>query len=85
MRVLMAAVLVAPLLGACAGMNEKIDASRQDRCQRADWKLVGQRDGVEGATTQAERYQHICGDMFQPGPYREGLQKGAARRPRPPV
>jgi hypothetical protein len=46
---------------------------------------VGERDGVAGAVMQAERYAEICGDMFQPGPYKEGLQKGLARRPRPPV
>jgi len=75
----------AVLVTGCEAMGEKIDASRQDRCARADWAQVGERDGVEGANMMAERYQHICGDMFQPGPYREGLQKGAARRPRPPV
>ena len=69
----------------CESMGNKIDASRQDRCQRADWAQIGERDGVEGANTMAERYAHICGDLFQPGPYKEGLQKGAARRPRPPV
>ncbi|HXU41359.1 MAG TPA: hypothetical protein VN675_03480 [Burkholderiales bacterium] len=75
----------AVLVAGCEAMGEKIDASRQDRCQRAEWAKVGERDGLEGATTMADRYQHICGDMFQPGPYREGLQKGTARRPRPPV
>jgi hypothetical protein len=40
---------------------------------------------VEGVTTQAERYQMICGELFQPGPYYDGLQQGLARRPRPPV
>ena len=73
------------LLAGCESMQEKVAASRQDRCERADWILVGERDGVEGVTTQAERYQYICGDLFQPGPYKEGLQKGLARRPRPPV
>lgn len=71
-------------LAGCEAMGNKVDASRQDRCQRADWAQVGERDGVEGAS-MGERYAHICGDMFQPGPYREGLQKGMARRPRPPV
>ena len=66
-------------------MSNKIDASCQDRCQRADWAQVGERDGVEGAMTMGDRYSHICGDMFQPGPYQEGLKKGQARRPRPPV
>jgi hypothetical protein len=73
------------LVSGCESWNQKVDASRQDRCQRADWALVGERDGVEGATTMADRYAHICGDMFQPGPYKEGLGKGMARRPRPPV
>ena len=73
------------LVSGCAGLNEKIDASRQDRCERADWLLVGQRDGVEGVTTQAERYQYICGELFKPEPYREGLRDGLSRRPRPPV
>jgi hypothetical protein len=75
----------AVLATGCESFNTKLDASRQDRCQRADWAQVGERDGVEGATTMADRYQHICGDMFQPDPYKEGLQKGVARRPRPPV
>jgi len=40
---------------------------------------------VEGIANQAERYQMICGELFQPAPYKEGLQQGLARRPRPPV
>ena len=85
MRILTATVLCAALGAGCTAMEEKVAASRQDRCQRADWVLVGERDGVEGVMNAAERYQYICGDMFQPGPYKEGLQKGQARRPRPPV
>ncbi|HEX6530629.1 MAG TPA: hypothetical protein VF004_12495 [Burkholderiales bacterium] len=73
------------LLAGCAGMQEKIDASRADRCARADWKDVGLRDGVEGVSTMAGRYEHFCGVMFKPGPYKEGVQEGLARRPRPPV
>jgi len=73
------------LLSACESMSEKLAASRQDRCARADWKDVGLRDGIEGASTMAQRYEHFCGEMFQPGPYKEGLQEGLARRPRPPV
>ena len=75
----------AVLMAGCESMGEKIDASRQERCQKADWAMVGERDGVEGATGMAERYAHICADLFQPGPYQEGLKKGQARRPRPPV
>ena len=82
---LVLAIVGCALVSGCESFNQKVDASRQDRCQRADWALVGERDGVEGATTMADRYQHICGDMFQPEPYKEGLQKGVARRPRPPV
>lgn len=84
MRLLTAAVC-AVLATGCESFGERVDASRQDRCQRADWALVGERDGVQGASGMAERYAHICGDLFQPGPYQQGLQKGAARRPRPPV
>jgi hypothetical protein len=82
---LLAVAACATLVSGCAGLDAKIDASRQDRCQRADWAQVGERDGVEGVTTQAARYAEICGELFQAGPYREGLQKGLARRPRPPV
>ena len=85
MRLLLAALAGCALVSGCESFNTKLDASRQDRCQRAEWGKVGERDGTEGATTMAERYAHICGDMFQPGPYKEGLQKGMARRPRPPV
>ena len=85
MKTAIALAALATLLSACADMKEKIHDSRQDRCARADWKQVGQRDGVEGAANQAGRYQEICGDMFQPGPYQEGLRDGLSRRPRPPV
>ena len=74
----------AALVAGCESMGEKIDASRQERCQKADWAQVGERDGVEGAQ-MAERYAHICGDHFQPDVYKEAFQKGFARRPRPPV
>jgi hypothetical protein len=73
------------LVTGCESMSNRIDESRQERCHKADWAQVGERDGVEGATMMTERYAKICGDLFQPGPYREGLQKGMARRPRPPV
>jgi hypothetical protein len=85
MRVLLAALLGTTFLGACAAMDEKIDVSRQDRCARANWSDVGQRDGIEAAHGMADRYAHICGDMFQPEPYQEGYAKGNARRARPPV
>jgi len=75
----------AALVCGCESMNQRIDASRQDRCQRANWSEVGERDGVEGAQGMAERYARICGDMFQPEPYKEAYQKGNARRARPPV
>ena len=85
MRAAMALAVCVLLATACASLDQKIDASRQDRCERADWKLVGQRDGVEGISTAADRYQYICGEMFKPEPYREGLREGLARRPRPPA
>jgi hypothetical protein len=78
-RAVLAVFLLA--LSGCAS----IDASRQDRCARADWAQVGERDGVEGMRTMGDRYAHICGDMFRAGPYQEGLKKGLSRRPTPPV
>ena len=80
-----AAVALVILVAGCESMGEKIDASRQDRCARAEWATVGERDGFAGNAMQAERYAEICGDMFQPAPYKEGLQKGLARRPKPAV
>jgi hypothetical protein len=78
--VCIAAVL---LLAGCESMGRKVDASRQDRCARADWAQVGERDGLAGSPLLADRYEYICGDMFQAGPYNEGFQKGRARKPRP--
>jgi len=75
----------AVLASGCESMNQKIDASRQDRCQRANWAEVGERDGVEGAQGMAERYARICGDMFEAAPYQEGLKKGSSRRGRAPA
>jgi hypothetical protein len=73
------------LLAGCESMSQKVDASRQERCQKADWAMVGERDGVAGSASYADRYSNICGDLFNAGAYREGFSKGAARRPRPPV
>jgi hypothetical protein len=75
----------AALVSGCESMNPKIDASRQDRCQRADWAQVGERDGLQGAQGMAERYTRICGDMFEAAPYQEGLKKGSSRRGRAPA
>jgi hypothetical protein len=71
------------LVAGCESMSQKVDASRQDRCARADWAQVGERDGLTGSPLLADRYEYICGDMFQAGPYNEGFQKGRARKPRP--
>jgi len=85
MRVMAMALAACVLAAGCESMDQKVAASRQDRCERADWSLVGERDGVDGLTTAAGRYQDICGELFKPAPYKEGFQKGFARRPRPPV
>ena len=85
MRIAFAITVCALLVSGCEGMKEEIGDSRQERCQIADWKEVGRRDGVQGIGTAAGRYQEICGDMFQPAPYQDGLREGLARRPRPPV
>ena len=76
-------VSVVLLLAGCESMSQKVDASRQDRCERADWALVGERDGTAGSPILKERYEYICGDMFKPGPYEQGFEKGRARKPRP--
>ena len=83
MRLLLA-VGCAVVVSGCESMNEKIAASRQDRCERADWALVGERDGIAGSAF-GDRYEHICGELFKPDTYQEAFQKGLARRPRPPV
>lgn len=80
------------LIGACAlfiagceSMNQKVDASRQDRCQRANWSEVGERDGATSGTAaqMSDRYAHICGDMYDDAAYKAGFSKGFARRPKP--
>ena len=85
MRVLLVIAASAAFVSGCESFNQKVDASRQDRCQRANWAEVGERDGMSGSPLLADRYEHICGDMFQAGPYKEGFDKGRARKPRPPA
>jgi hypothetical protein len=75
------AFLIPFALAGCAS----VDASRQDRCQKAEWAKVGERDGLDGQSTLGDKYEYICGDLFQRGPYEEGLKKGLARRPTPPA
>jgi hypothetical protein len=82
MRTLTAIAAMLVIAG-CESMSQKVDASRQDRCARADWAQVGERDGLTGTPLLADRYEHICGDMFKPGPYNEGFQRGRAAKPRP--
>ena len=86
MRSLVAFALAAPLVAGCASMNDKVDASRQDRCQRANWAEVGDRDGATSGnpTMLGDRYAYICGDMYNDAAYKEGFSKGFARRPKPP-
>jgi len=69
----------------CESWNQRVDSSRQDRCQRADWALVGERDGATtgNVTLLSDRYAYICGDMYNDAAYKEGFQKGFARRPKP--
>ena len=85
MRIVIALAALAGLLPACADMKTRVAESRQDRCERADWKDVGLRDGIQGAAMQADRYKDICGELFKPAPYNEGLREGLARRPKPPA
>ena len=85
MRLFLAVAVCAPLLAGCESFNTKVDASRQDRCQRADWALVGERDGATSGnvTLLSDRYSYICGDMYNDAAYKEGFSKGFARRPKP--
>ena len=84
MRILFALAAGSCLLAGCQAMSDKIDASRQDRCQRADWKLVGERDGVAGTRTMADRYEYICGDLYDAKAYKEGFDIGILRKPPSP-
>jgi hypothetical protein len=84
MRILFLIAAGGCLLAGCQAMSDKIDASRQDRCQRADWKLVGERDGVAGTRTMADRYEYICGDLYNSKAYQEGFQVGLMRKPPAP-
>jgi hypothetical protein len=83
MRPIIALALLVPFLSGCEGLSQRIDESRQDRCQRAEWAKVGERDGYDNYVGMETRYESICGDLYQPGPYKEGFAKGAERRPRP--
>ena len=84
MRMLLAGAC-AILVSGCESMNQKVDASRQDRCQRANWAEVGERDGATSGnqTLLSDRYSYICGDMYNDAAYKAGFSKGFARRPKP--
>ena len=84
MRLLLLGAL-ALLVAGCESMNQKIDSSRQDRCAKADWGVVGERDGSTSGnvTMMSDRYSYICGDMYNDAAYKEGFSKGLARRPKP--
>jgi hypothetical protein len=73
------------LVTGCQSWNERVDASRQDRCQRANWADVGERDGATtgNVTLMSERYAYFCGDMYKDAEYKQGFAKGFARRPKP--
>jgi len=75
----------AVLVSGCQAWNQTVDDSRQDRCQRADWAMVGERDGATtgNVTLLSDRYAYICGDMYNDAAYKDGFQKGFARRPKP--
>lgn len=71
------------LVAGCESMSQKVDASRQDRCERADWALVGERDGSTASPLLADRYEYICGELFKSEAYKAGFQKGRMRKPAP--
>lgn len=84
MRFLLVLAACVPLT-ACESMSNRVDASRQDRCQRANWAEVGERDGATtgNVTLLSDRYAYICGDMYDDAAYKAGFSKGFARRPKP--
>lgn len=85
MRYLILIAACAPLLAGCESWNRMVGDSRQDRCQKADWAMVGERDGATSGnvTLLSDRYSYICGDMYNDAAYKEGFNKGFARRPKP--
>ena len=85
MKRLLALTLFLSLLAGCEAMNQRVADSRQDRCQRANWADVGERDGATSGnvTLMSDRYSYICGDMYNDAAYKEGFAKGFARRPKP--
>ena len=85
MRPLIGLALVLPLIAGCESMKANQAATYQDRCQRADWAQVGERDGSTSGnvTLLSDRYAYICGDMYNDAAYKQGFDKGFARRPKP--
>jgi hypothetical protein len=85
MRPLFSLALVIPFIAGCESMKADQAATYQDRCQRADWAMVGERDGATSGnqTLLSDRYAYICGDMYKDAAYKEGFDKGFARRPKP--
>ena len=85
MRTFMGLALVIPFIAGCEAMKANQAATYQDRCQRADWAQVGERDGSTSGnvTLLSDRYSYICGDMYNDAAYKEGFNKGFARRPKP--
>ena len=47
--------------------------------------MVGERDGATtgNQTMLSDRYAYICGDMYKDAAYKQGFEKGFARRPKP--
>ena len=64
------------LLAGCESMSQKVDASRQDRCERADWALVGERDGASGSPLLAIVTSTSAARCSRPSRTRQGFQKG---------
>ena len=85
MRRLLALPFLLALLSGCAAMKADQAATYQDRCQRADWAQVGERDGSTSGnqTLLSDRYSYICGDLYNDAAYKQGFDKGFARRPKP--
>ncbi len=74
--------LCALLVSGCADMKENM---RQRECAQ-DWSKAGFQAGELGAALQAEISRHTshC-PGFDANAFKDGYQKGFARRARPPV
>ncbi len=69
LRFLLPAVLLLPLLSACASLSE-------DQCRAGDWETVGLRDGAEGRTPDYLRTHARACNEYGVAPVRSEWERG---------